>query len=528
MAEAGPPSDGWDDAKARDAALSLMDQETLARAITHRGDPLRERRLFRRLHAGEAIVIGVFGASVAQNAGCLDQGSRRCMRYRGAKPAGIKWGSPTYRPFKGWAVRLLDHINTSYPAAHRINNSGLDAIPVSAAVDCLFSYLPSKMDVAILEFGSMAIWNAASPWAIEAAVRQFAALPSPPVLLLLSVHNWCEGVRDVLSDGSKYRDSWDKVENETIRICRAYGATCISQKRALLPHVMTKRLEKSHIAGKDCMHPINAPLGVDTISLMLNVGWFAMARRRYWATAPHHTLATTDPPTSTALPAPIWPRNARPSMSRCYAFTTPAAKWIAEVGLRVRPIRWSTSWCPLGEGIAPTISTSDCQTPAALNSTRMTTCPPKLDRDQKAYTSLMVNPPRHFFFCHYSLSARARKLSFGVVALVPGATLRFADQAGGEHARQTVLLSYLTSYEGMGIATLRCQQCRCAAREIDAHRPASQSSVYEQVSVSVSDANVDGCEVVLQLLARTTSGSTKFKVRFVTFRAQGEGEPVSE
>ena len=84
------------------------------------------------------------------------------------------------------------------------------------------------MDVAILEFGSMARWNALSLWSIEGIVRQFAALPSPPVLILLSVHNWCIGVRGAVEPGDKYWNNWDRVENETIRVCEHYGAVCIS------------------------------------------------------------------------------------------------------------------------------------------------------------------------------------------------------------------------------------------------------------------------------------------------------------
>ena len=69
------------------------------------------RSLFERLEAKQPIVLGVFGASVAQNGGCLDQPYKRCMRYDGVHRTYMKWGEPKIRPFKGFAVRFLERIN---------------------------------------------------------------------------------------------------------------------------------------------------------------------------------------------------------------------------------------------------------------------------------------------------------------------------------------------------------------------------------------------------------------------------------
>ena len=135
VAAIAPPDDGWTDERAELTARSLMDAEAQSRAVAHRSSPHAERALFGRLASNKSIVLGIFGASVAQNAGCLDQGNRRCMKYNGAKPIFVPWGSPPVRKFKGWAVRLLEHINQSYPNhGHRINNSGLDATPAAVAV----------------------------------------------------------------------------------------------------------------------------------------------------------------------------------------------------------------------------------------------------------------------------------------------------------------------------------------------------------------------------------------------------------
>ena len=210
-----------------------MDADAVARAIAREGAAANAQPLFRKLASGEPIVLGVFGASVAQNAGCLAQGNRRCMRYSGIQTTALPWGNPYVRPFKGWAVRLLDHINATYPhPSHRINNSGLDATPAAVALDCLFSYLPSMMDIAILEFGSMAMWNSHSLWSIEAIVRHFMALPSPPMLVLLSVHNWCNGVRARRMDcntraiGTRSRKRPSVSASSMVRLAYRSGALC--------------------------------------------------------------------------------------------------------------------------------------------------------------------------------------------------------------------------------------------------------------------------------------------------------------
>ena len=161
-----------------------LDNVSLDSGISLLGQPWALDRLFARLTAGNPVTIGVLGASVAQNAGCLNQGKSRksrCMSYNGRKGAAKK----------GWAVRLLEAINATWPhASHRISNGALDATPVSTASSCLFSHLtdkvrleshnlplsfnatylaidrpPSlrspKVDLVLLEWGSMGLHNEA-------------------------------------------------------------------------------------------------------------------------------------------------------------------------------------------------------------------------------------------------------------------------------------------------------------------------------------------------------------------------------
>jgi hypothetical protein len=168
-----------------------LDHASLDRSVVVAGDVSTWAPLFERLEAKLPIVLGVFGASVAQNGGCLDQPHKRCIRYDGVHRTFMRWGEPHIRPFKGFAVRLLEHLNSSWPhPAHQINNSALDATPAQNALPCLFSHLPTTLHVVILEFGSMAFHLKLA--AVEGAARMLLSLRPRPVLIFLSMHEWCQ------------------------------------------------------------------------------------------------------------------------------------------------------------------------------------------------------------------------------------------------------------------------------------------------------------------------------------------------
>ena len=165
-------------ANATTSAASTLDAASLARSVLSLGGAPALRAFFSRLDAGQPVTVGVFGASVAQNAGCLDQPYKRCMRYDGVHRTYMKWGEPKIRPFKGFAVRFLERINATWPhRLHQINNSALDATPAQNALSCLFSHLPTTLHLVVLEFGSMAFHLKLA--AVESAARMLLSL-SPP------------------------------------------------------------------------------------------------------------------------------------------------------------------------------------------------------------------------------------------------------------------------------------------------------------------------------------------------------------
>ena len=59
-------------------------------------------------------------------------------------------------------------------------------------------------------------------------------------------------------------------------------------------------------------------------------------------------------------------------------------------------------------------------------------------------------------------------------------------------------------------------------------QPGNASILYRQAHFNVSDAEREGCAVTLQVLARSSSGGHKFKVRFVSFTAPHDGSAAHE
>jgi len=569
---------------ARPSAAALP-ETSLERGITQLGSAQGLNHLFSTLHSGEPIVIGVIGASVAQNAGCLDQPHKRCMLYSGNQPTHMTHGWPRYRPFKGFAVRLYDHIQSRFPHhLHQINNSGLDATPMQLVLPCLFSHMPMRLHLVILDFGSMATHLELS--AVEGVVRALLSLQPRPALLLISFREWCtqhvtpRALYQVgqLLEGSSTRDNiypdtpWSRTETETQRVCTLYGQGCISVHRALEPHVYAGEAGFGllDVVGKDCLHPMHGRFGVDYVTQMVN-HWFDEANAS-WSRIRQKVPRLLTKPCSTfsgtcrgGIPPPLHDSNrdrgSRPM--RCFGFKLKGNM----VGQTLHPLAWCSSpntyglqrklphsvggcWegiepqCPILEGRAGSkqnMSVARAQAQAVLH-------------------KFTANPPRHWFYCRFSLGSAAHKISPGVVGLLPGATLlvhldiamappvskgRLRPQLPPEEldaagARPVMLrLEYLVSFEHMGTVRLTCAVgCACTRQRIDAHQlgEVRNVSVFAVHSFAVTPQNATiarnrgqglahECELQLRILNRTSSGEHKFKVRSITVGTGTYGHP---
>ena len=403
------------------------------------------------------------------------------MRYDGLHSTFMRWGAPRIRPFKGFAVRMLEHMNRSYPHAHhQMNNSALDATPAQNALPCLFSHLPTTLHIVILEFGSMAFHLHQA--AIEGAARMLLSLNPRPLLIFLSMHEWCQRLKDKprtlyvpgehLRGGYVYPDTpWSRAEAEATRVCTAYGQACLSVHRALDPEVRAKKpgFALSDVVGDDCLHPTHGVHGAEYVADILSHAFDqAKARRAAAARAALRPMP---------LPAPMHAENLKigESVSRCYGFVRAAdyRKTFGQSSMyrALQPIEWTSAACTSpGEWLQPNAAAvsatstalaagggarrglgrarrggsaawrlsaatakeagSSGGAPCTLPS-QTAVCPRGgFGPSARAATILrrfLKHPPSTWFWCYSSLatSVAHQKKSPGVLALSPGATLHF-------------------------------------------------------------------------------------------------------
>ena len=399
-----------------------LDEATLNRSILHLGSLSRWHPLYSRLAAGQPITLGIFGASVAQNAGCLTQPGRRCMAFSGLVDSRQSHRAGSSR--RGFGVHFFNRMNASWPhAAHQMSNGATDATAAQWTIPCLFSHLPPAVNIVVLDFGSMAQYL--DRGAVETIVRQLLSLETQPVLILLSVRNWCtfEGRHPTLRKLNE-DNHWTKAENMCHRVCIHYGITCISVHQALEPLVRAGRqgFQLADVVQADCLHVIGSYHGVHYIAHLLE-HWLEITFNQ-WSLASHQER----------LPSPLPPlmdtRNAPPPAARCFAFSSDghdrgngeAEEDVQGPHQNWRAIKWRSAWCPMTTpGAVP--DASPVTTPSrSCTRFAIIQCPFRSD-DEPAFKRLVASPPTRWFFCRRSLSPAVRKLSPGVVALVPGAIL---------------------------------------------------------------------------------------------------------
>ena len=272
-----------------------------------------------------------------------------------------------------------------------------------------------------------------------------------------------------------------------------------------------------------------------------------------------------------------------PSRAPQTAFSAPPTSTAAGVGRSVGGdsatrndvgLVWATEHCPqrleectaassLPSTAVPSPSASAASSSAATavsSSSSPGSIPEATDKPCALATHGLRAPPT-FHYCTHALSAltkgQRRKESPGVVAMHAGATLWLratvegapeddSADSGGAGASGTahntssagartrrITLSYLVSYEHMGIASVACfDGCTCRAVRLDAHKPSAErisafvTRDLGPVSVARGAAPIGGagwgqdeqsetCTLAVRVENETSSGEHKFKVRSV-------------
>jgi hypothetical protein len=281
-----------------------------------------------RLSSGAPITAVAIGASVALHGGCTDQPGSQCMLYRGVDVVDVGWGRRIRH--KGFLVRWMDYINSTWPHPdHQLRNFASGGVALQTHVPCLFGGFPPRVDVAIIEVGSMAKFTEMR--SIELVTRRLLSLSPQPTVLFVTVPLWygaefepadaqtrtaCQwrftqpdflmrglhleqikvrpGEGRALAaassrSGSKIKalerttfgvpqrnrtsTPWSRAEAEVNRVCRHYNQSCISVYRALAPAIASRRVGFSMAdVARDCVHPMHGRHG-DAFVADLMVHW---------------------------------------------------------------------------------------------------------------------------------------------------------------------------------------------------------------------------------------------------------------
>ena len=529
--------------------------------------------LIDRLDSGSPVTVGLLGASVALNAGCVSQPGSRCMWYNGVKKAPMSWGRPHYRPFKGWMVRFFEQLNATWPHAnHVLHNGGRDGTPISAVLPCLYSVLPPAVNLVVLELGSMShdLISDFRAHHIEFLVRELASLRPPPTIVFHTIALWCSckpTCRRTNSFATKLphrtrsplRNSQSRgplsLEADLRQTCTHYNVSCLSMRSALNESVAAQRPGFTfEELTADCLHPIHGTRGVDYTADVL-VHWLQRAASTARAVRavrvahrghlqPHRMvghersrLATGNGPGR----AIVDPRPDARSLQPLFKATLDlerrqrqgaACYFVGPLGRpfdrKVTYMPWQTAHC----------NVADLSSAPLKALTAGSACKERnvvFDCPASAPPPGWVPPPV-WLYCTHALAAGA-KPSPGAVGLVPHATafleidVSFAMRAA--HAAHTgaaaidLKLLHLTSYEGMGVARVRCAgACACDLQRIDAHRTSATRNVSVFVEhVIRARAGTDAarrmdesstCVLVVWVTNETSSGAHKFKIRQLT------------
>ena len=109
------------------------------------------------------------------------------MQYGGKAKIDLGWGRK--QRHKGFLVRFMDWINETYPHAdHLLTNVARGGNALQSLAPCVFGTLPARVDLAVVEVGSMAKFLDLK--SIELVVRRFLSLPSPPEVLFVTLPMW--------------------------------------------------------------------------------------------------------------------------------------------------------------------------------------------------------------------------------------------------------------------------------------------------------------------------------------------------
>ena len=186
-----------------------LDPIALRRSLAAPGADARWRATFAKLDAGRPLTLGLFGASVAQNAGCTSQPDKRCSSMGRNRTCTARRAARTPEPYVATRGAHDSERRPRCDAAHRRT--------------LLFTHVVWIADVVIGGPGSMAPFMKDVPRFSTTRASCGSSSPGRTQIILLD-RDRCKG------GGQKRRAG--VCRGRGLRVCEHYGLTCISPRGA--------------------------------------------------------------------------------------------------------------------------------------------------------------------------------------------------------------------------------------------------------------------------------------------------------
>lgn len=522
----------------------FLSESQLQRSLQADASKAAMEHVWSRLESGAPLRIGVLGSSVAMSGGCQAefQPQLRCAQFDGiqvhkrfARGYGVVDNEMrgllhnADRPVRGFLLQVLDWINATWPhRGHRIENAAVDAWTAKAIEPCLLSNAQlTSSDLLLLELGSQG-WHSSQAAASERIIRKLVRLTSangsPPAMVMVTTRQWCghsvHGLRR--RERPVILKTWDGIEDVFARFCAAYGMACLSMRDAIFEDVVARRANFTvPDVAADCLHPEQSRFGYhymsDIIIHFLQRSWQQYQKRRSSGTRVRRGLSRVP------LPPPLLEANrgrAGRMAWRCYELPETAGTTQRQAEARSRSAaKPFLEWHSAGGNPSDVAPLSDSASCDALRRCVV--------RSARTQNLACLKGRGHWQYCTRTLANRPAYKP-GIVSLLPGAELRFVVDASAPLTRRrgrnttdpngaVLALTYLTSYEQMGVVGVSCEKgCDCEMRTIDALQMAQPTMAMapselrrgHHHSERAAARNVSVASVAELLLTQTTSACT--------------------